>query len=162
MYYLVDDVCIKEVEEYKEEISYSPTFEEFKQTTPNRTEEDYNFFINLLQDIQDSARKERCNVKYEIFCKEKSIGYVILHNYSTPTPEVEISINEDYQSKGIGYKAMQYVMACVFERKDVWYLVYRLRVENQKSLNLVKKCNGIEVKNDKSLGIIKEFYIYNK
>lgn len=162
--FLTDEICIKGItdEEFDKLNDKSFGVLDLDNKANKISQEDKEFVEKILQVCRDRlGRKIIDDKRYGLFSKNTYIGYVCLANYSTETPEIQIKLIENFRNRGIGYKAVSWVIKQAFTRKDVKYLIYRVLVNNENSLSLIRKLGGKEIVASGEQDVyIKTFHIY--
>lgn len=104
--------------------------------------------LKKMEEAHEKARKllmqlEVTTKAFGIYDDDIYAGYISFANYNTREPEIQIELQEEYRSRGIGYKALRLLIRKIFdERKDVAFLIYCVRVDNLISIKLVEKLGG--------------------
>ena len=87
------------------------------------------------------------------------IGYVIIKHTNTSTPELGISIRPQYQSQGIGTKAMKTAANLYAQSNTVDYYLIRVKSYNASSRRMIEKMGAkrLEDEGDVMLDVVKRF-----
>lgn len=87
------------------------------------------------------------------------IGYVIIKHTNTSTPELGISIRPQYQSQGIGTKAMKIAANLYAQSNTVDYYLIRVKSYNASSRRMIEKMGAkrLEDEGDVMLDVVKRF-----
>ena len=166
-FYILENILIKEIseDEYRKKHNYINEKKLlYEIMIKAKTQNVSNFSENISQEVQtiiNDFRGQRRN-----FClsyEEKYIGYISFAEYDSISPEIQITIAEDWRNKGIGYQSLKELIKQLFdEREDIKYFLYCVKHDNYPSIKLVEKLGGkINNRGDDFLDkFIKRYCIY--
>lgn len=124
--------------------------------------QDMQSVLNLVQSL--SAARDSTDVRrYGAWTRDEVlIAYVALTNWSTGTPEVQITVAAPYQHLGYGREFLQALLPWLFQRFNVRHFVYRIRINNTPSEKIVLALGGIKQEPQSALEklILKTYHIY--
>jgi RimJ/RimL family protein N-acetyltransferase len=122
-------------------------------------EKELNTVLQAISEILE--KNERSKRVFGLYNGDTYVGHIVLADYESSTPEIQIELVEEYRHRGIGYRALQSVIDLVFQRKDVAFLIYRAGIDDIPSIALAQKCGGVLEKYDPLLDrIIHRYHIY--
>lgn len=165
-YKILKDIYVERLceEEFYKLSGAKADVEYFRQNKLSATKENVKTFEKTAEIVIKSHNKNIKNSKpYGIYENDVYVGFVCFDYSSTKTPELGISIEEEYRKRGIGYNVSKFLIEKEFENPEVEYILYRVRVDNEASIKLVKKLGGREVFSGDIIDkIIKKYKIYRK
>lgn len=71
------------------------------------------------------------------------IAYVGIKSWSSKTPELQITVAQNYQRQGYGTEFLQTLLPWLFQNSDIRFFIYRLRKDNIPSEKIVHHLGGI-------------------